>query len=120
MTAQTPRKWTDEEKSHLMSTYGIRSTLDIALKLNRTEYAIRTQASMLGLTEPAYMLENNDETADAIRRNQAFVEAMTKAIRAGLEHPPMVGVDTRPGTTRPLMIEVGETFVAQSTIWADM
>jgi hypothetical protein len=30
-----------------------------------------------------------------------FVARMNKAIRAGLEKPPMIGVDTRPGTRAP-------------------
>jgi hypothetical protein len=35
-------------------------------------------------------------------QDQAFCDAMLKAVWAGLEHPPMLGIDTRPGTTRPV------------------
>jgi predicted nucleic acid-binding protein len=38
------------------------------------------------------------------RREQdiAFVDAMHRAVARRLEHPPMVGVDTRPGTRNPI------------------
>jgi hypothetical protein len=33
--------------------------------------------------------------------NDRFVAAMAAAIRAGLEHPPGVGIDRTPGTKNP-------------------
>jgi hypothetical protein len=33
--------------------------------------------------------------------NENFIAAMAAAIRAGLERPPRVGVDRRPGTKNP-------------------
>jgi hypothetical protein len=34
-------------------------------------------------------------------RNENFIAAMAAAIRGGLERPPQVGVDRRPGTKNP-------------------
>lgn len=52
--------------------------------------------------------------------NDLFVKLMTLAAEAGKEHPPMVGVDTRPGTKNPRFIplyrppDVGSRSVAGS------
>jgi hypothetical protein len=45
-------------------------------------------------------------TADDFRnamdeQDYKFIQAMSRAVAQGLEHPPMLGVDTRPCTTRP-------------------
>jgi len=37
-------------------------------------------------------------------QDEHFCEAMARAIRDGLEHPPMIGMDTTPGTSRPVTI----------------
>ena len=47
-----------------------------------------------------------DKTELRSRREQdeRFVDAMHRAVARRLEHPPMLGVDTRPGTQRPVTI----------------
>lgn len=50
-------------------------------------------------------LEPDDHSHEGhgyIAVNQAFCDAMIRAIRAGLERPPMIGIDHRPGTRNPL------------------
>ena len=37
-------------------------------------------------------------------QDEAFCDALADAWRKGLEHPPMIGVDTRPGTQHPRLI----------------
>jgi hypothetical protein len=39
--------------------------------------------------------------AQLVEMNTKFIEAMATAIRAGLERPPRVGIDPRPGTKNP-------------------
>jgi hypothetical protein len=38
--------------------------------------------------------------------NARFIAAMARAIRAGLERPPMIGIDKRPGTRVPINLSV--------------
>ena len=54
--------------------------------------------------------ENQKETAfsstyysgaQLLEMNAKFIAAMAAAIRAGLEHPPRVGIDSTPGTKNP-------------------
>ena len=47
-----------------------------------------------------------DKTELRSRRlqNIAFVDAMHRAVARRLEHPPMLGVDTRPGTRNPVTL----------------
>jgi hypothetical protein len=40
--------------------------------------------------------------------NAKFIGAMAAAIRAGLERPPRVGVDPRPGTKNPSFVRDSE------------
>jgi hypothetical protein len=40
--------------------------------------------------------------AQLVEMNERFIAAMAAAIRAGLERPPRVGIDRRPGTKNPL------------------
>jgi len=37
-------------------------------------------------------------------QDMAFCDLMRWAVAQGLEHPPMLGVDTRPGTSRPVTL----------------
>jgi len=37
-------------------------------------------------------------------QDENFCEALIRAVRDGLEHPPMIGVDTTPGTQRPITL----------------
>jgi len=37
-------------------------------------------------------------------QDENFCEALIRAVRDGLEHPPMIGMDTTPGTSRPVTI----------------
>ena len=39
--------------------------------------------------------------AELYKMNAEFIAAMAAAIRAGLERPPRVGIDPRPGTKNP-------------------
>ena len=37
-------------------------------------------------------------------QDQHFCEVMLAAVKAGREHPPMVGIDNRPGTRNPIAL----------------
>lgn len=37
------------------------------------------------------------------RQDRDFCERMLRAVRAHLEHPPMLGIDVRPGTSKPMI-----------------
>ena len=37
-------------------------------------------------------------------QDENFCEALIRAVRDGLEHPPMIGMDTTPGTSRPVIL----------------
>jgi hypothetical protein len=53
---------------------------------------------------PKYFSESDHWLDNKVRRAQdeAFCDAMDIACRSGLEHPPMIGVDTRPCTKNPM------------------
>jgi len=44
------------------------------------------------------------ERRTRIEQDENFCEALIRAARDGLEHPPMIGVDTAPGTSRPVVL----------------
>lgn len=41
-------------------------------------------------------------------QDEAFCDAMDLACRQGLEHPPMIGIDTRPCTKSPMHVPLRE------------
>jgi hypothetical protein len=92
--------WTPEDDAELMASYGIKSNLDLATCLNRSEQAIKTRAYSLGITGQICPDSETGER-ETFRGDQAFVTAMTRAIRAGLERPPQIGIDKRPCTKSP-------------------
>ena len=47
---------------------------------------------------------DQDERRSRWAQDEAFVRAMKRAVAQGLEHPPMVGIDTRPGTSKPIVL----------------
>jgi len=48
-------------------------------------------------------------------QNDKFCAAMKRAVAAGLESPPMIGIDTRPGTKAPRFIPIDRAkFTASS------
>jgi hypothetical protein len=44
------------------------------------------------------------ERQQAIEEDLSFIAAMIKAVRAGRERPPGIGIDTRPSTNNPRLI----------------
>lgn len=40
------------------------------------------------------------------RQDEAFCDAMDYAYRQGLEHPPKIGIDTRPCTNKPRVLDI--------------
>jgi hypothetical protein len=75
----------------------------IAAEFDRTEGAIRTKITMLDLT-PRRTYEADAYDARLLDDGR-FAIAMMAAVDAGLEHPPMLGVDTRPCTVSPIFIK---------------
>lgn len=53
--------------------------------------------------------EQGDQWIDNRSRkaqDEAFCDALDYAWRQGLEHPPKIGVDTRPCTRKPMVLDV--------------
>jgi hypothetical protein len=48
-------------------------------------------------------------------QDEAFYVAVLVAWRQGLENPPMIGVDTRPGTKNPKFVATGARQVLLAT-----
>jgi hypothetical protein len=46
----------------------------------------------------------HDFPGDVVAMDRAFVNAMARAIRARLEHPPGIGLDRRPCTKNPTLV----------------
>lgn len=77
----------------------------IAERQGRTPGSVRAKAIYLGLVDgiSAKTYGNGVRTSNE-DRDLEFQSAMHRAIAAGLESPP-VGIDTRPGTRRPKLID---------------
>ncbi len=61
----------------------------------------------LKLAEPDHLGSSPYSTAQLQLMNERFVAAMAAAVRAGLERPPRVGIDQRPGTKNPSYVAHG-------------
>lgn len=46
---------------------------------------------------------DQEEICNPVAQDRAFIAAMMRAIKAGREHAP-IGIDTRPGTDRPIVL----------------
>jgi hypothetical protein len=60
--------------------------------------------------------ESGDQWIDNRSRkaqDEAFCDALDRAWRLGLERPPMIGVDTRPGTRNPMMVVPPSSSIKQ-------
>jgi len=44
------------------------------------------------------------ERRTRLEQDEAFCDLMRWAVAQGLEHPPMIGIDTRPGTSKPIVL----------------
>ena len=51
--------------------------------------------------DPSLSDSEKCEHRTRIEQDEAFCRAMARTVAAGWEHPPMLGIDTRPGTSRP-------------------
>lgn len=101
----------------------------LARNLRRTKAAIRTKRTELGLrprhrTEIAPAGCTDAPAAEGIERGAVddgrFAAAMRAAIAAGLERPPMLGIDTRPCTKAPVFVERGQAEMTTRNVLADI
>ena len=44
------------------------------------------------------------ERRTRLEQDEAFCDLMRWAVAQGLEHPPMIGIDTRPCTSKPIVL----------------
>ncbi len=89
-------RWTAEDDATIKANYGTLPNAELAFRLGRSMDAIKRRAVNLGIAQYEFHHDHDPTMTDLIKRNQEFIDTMAAAIRAGLERPPMVGVDTRP------------------------
>jgi hypothetical protein len=116
--SQKPR-WTPSIDADLMALFSVKSVPELACYFSRSEHAIKMRVWQLGLTNPVIDDPATDYGA-LIIANTAFIERMTDAVRKGLEHPPMIGIDKRHVGREPRFMKTGTAPVVRSTVWADM
>lgn len=102
--------WTRQEDDDLARRYNFEDIQILCAALGRTVDAIRSRAAVLGITPPIDHGDREGARSEAVRGNQNFINAMDRAIRAGLERPDRVGIDTRPCTRAPKFIDLGHKF----------
>jgi hypothetical protein len=98
------RPWTPEEMRRLLEagprgSITPKQALQLSIEFERTTEAIKTKLKLL----VPYLVMDGEDGREI--DEGAFANAMMAAVEAGLEHPPMIGVDTRPCTKRPIFIE---------------
>lgn len=102
--------WTPEMDQMIMSEYGSLPKNELAAKLQCSEKALKTRASILGGTSAAIISDDAEmDYTELMRANLRFHVAMFKAIDHGYENPPKIGVDRRPGTEKPRVKEAAST-----------
>lgn len=107
--------WTQEDDAELTARYGRECNLDLAIRFDRSENSIKQRAVNLGITIWARRADSEFGEAEAREANHHFICAMARAIRAGLERPPMVGINRRACTRRPKFVSHGEAVFPART-----
>lgn len=105
--------WTPQEDAELTAVYLTKSNVALSVQFGRSEKAIKQRAYQLGIHAAVQVADDADAgMTTAVEINDAFIAAMAAAIRAGLERPPMVGVDTRHFGKEPRYVPHGDMAAA--------
>lgn len=106
MTVHVP--WTLEETAHFRQAWANNEPLmEMSEQFGRTVGSLVYRAKQLKLWERTLdepISRFVDEGLSIQFMDDAFIAAMTKAIEAGKETAP-IGIDTRPGTKKPVYID---------------